>query len=130
MRWCRGSRNALQGCINDAHCMRYLLMTRMGFGDEDIQMLTDDLPYPAGWPTRNNMLYQVPSSCDHSLNGRAQADQPAAWPVQMQRLVDSCMPGDSLVLHFSGHGSQACASASQLAATLSKQLRPRQPAGA
>ena len=56
---CRGSRNALQGCINDAHCMRYLLMSKMGFTDADVQMLTDDLPFPAGWPTRGNMLYQV-----------------------------------------------------------------------
>ena len=55
----RGSPHALQGCINDAHCMRYMLMNRLGFGDADIQMLTDDLPFPAGWPTRSNMLFQV-----------------------------------------------------------------------
>lgn len=32
--WCRGSSAALQGCVNDAKCMAYLLKTRFGFKDE------------------------------------------------------------------------------------------------
>ena len=56
---CRGSPYALRGCINDVHCMRHLLITRFGFTDADIQLLTDDQAHPAGWPTRGNMLYQV-----------------------------------------------------------------------
>lgn len=76
--WRRGSDNALNGCINDAKCMQYLLKTRFGFKEEDITMLTDDQSDPAKWPTGNNMR------------------------AHMQRLVGNAQPGDSLIFHFSG----------------------------
>ncbi|KAK9846629.1 hypothetical protein WJX81_007951 [Elliptochloris bilobata] len=78
-----GSHCALGGCINDAHCMAYMLKSRFGFQDADITMLTDDQGDPNRWPTRGNMLYQ------------------------MQMLTWNTQPGDSLFFHFSGHGSQA-----------------------
>ncbi|BDA41997.1 Metacaspase-1A [Coccomyxa sp. Obi] len=78
----RGSRAELRGCINDAHNLRYLLKTRFGFQDSNIVMLTDDSPNPQAWPTRANMMYQ------------------------MQLLLWNAQPGDSLVFHFSGHGTQ------------------------
>ena len=53
---CRGSQHELKGCINDAHCMKYLLTTRLGFKDSDIVMLTDDQSNPQAWPTRGNMV--------------------------------------------------------------------------
>lgn len=58
--WCRGSSAELRGCINDAHCMRYLLKTRFNFQDSDIVMLTDDAPAPQSWPTRANMVRLMP----------------------------------------------------------------------
>ena len=75
---CRGASFALNGCINDALCMRHLLKTRFGFRDEDIMLLTDDQANPQRWPTRANMIYQ------------------------MQMLVWDLQPGDSLFFHFSG----------------------------
>ncbi len=53
---CRGSSNELKGCINDAHCMKYLLTTKLGFREADIVMLTDDQNNPQAWPTRANMV--------------------------------------------------------------------------
>jgi hypothetical protein len=35
----RYSRHELKGCINDAKCMRHLLMTRFNFPDDSIIML-------------------------------------------------------------------------------------------
>ena len=75
---CRGAPFALNGCINDALCLRHLVKTRFGFRDEDIMLLTDDQPNPDRWPTRANMLYQ------------------------MQMLVWDLRPGDSLFFSFSG----------------------------
>jgi hypothetical protein len=74
----RGSDNALNGCINDAKCMQYLLKTKFGFREEDITMLLDDSPSSSMWPTGANMR------------------------AHMQRLVAGAQPGDSLVFHFSG----------------------------
>ena len=76
---CRGAPFALNGCINDALCLKHLLVKRsFGFRDEDIMLLTDDQPNPDRWPTRANMLYQ------------------------MQMLVWDLRPGDSLFFSFSG----------------------------
>lgn len=36
----RSSRNELKGCINDAKCMKYLLLNRFQFPDSSILMLT------------------------------------------------------------------------------------------
>ena len=65
----RGSANELKGCINDAHCMKYLLTTRLGFRDADIVMLTDDQNNPQAWPTRANMVRpKAPLHHFHSLS--------------------------------------------------------------
>lgn len=39
----RNTRNELKGCINDAKCMRYLLVNRFKFPSESILMLTGKL---------------------------------------------------------------------------------------
>ena len=52
----RGSPHELKGCINDSHCIKYLLTTRLGFRPEDIVMLTDDQNAPQAWPTRANIV--------------------------------------------------------------------------
>lgn len=72
----------LRGCINDAKCMEYLLKSKFGFRQENILMMTDDHPDPLRRPTKANMM------------------QGFRW------LMMDLHPGDSLVFHFSGHGSQ------------------------
>jgi hypothetical protein len=77
-----GTRQQLSGCINDARCMHYLLRHRLDFRDENILFMADDHPDPSRRPTKANMI------------------------AGMQWLVRDLQPGDSLVFHYSGHGSQ------------------------
>lgn len=77
-----GSRSQLNGCINDAKCMEYLLIHRFGFKQENILLFTDDHPDPLRRPTRYN-IYQG-----------------------FQWLISNVKQGDSLVFHYSGHGAQ------------------------
>jgi len=69
----------LNGCINDAHCMMFLLKSRFQFQDSDFRVLTDDQASPSQWPTRANMF------------------EGFRW------LAADARPGDSLVFHYSGH---------------------------
>ena len=79
--WCRGTGSALNGCINDAQCMMFLLKSRFQFQDSDFRVLTDDQNSSSQWPTRANIF------------------EGFRW------LAADARPGDSLVFHFSGtHG--------------------------
>nr|AXQ06489.1 metacaspase [Vriesea carinata] len=78
----RYSRHELKGCINDAKCMRFLLINRFHFPDSSIIMLTEEETDPYKIPTKQNIRMAL------------------YW------LVQGCQPGDSLVFHYSGHGSQ------------------------
>uniref|UniRef100_A0A7N0VLG3 Peptidase C14 caspase domain-containing protein n=1 Tax=Kalanchoe fedtschenkoi TaxID=63787 RepID=A0A7N0VLG3_KALFE len=62
--------------------MKYLLINRFQFPHESILMLTDDQTDPVKLPTKKNMR------------------------AALRWLVQGCRPGDSLVFHFAGHGSQ------------------------
>lgn len=75
---CRGTSSALNGCINDAQCMMFLLKSRFQFQDSDFRVLTDDQGSPSQWPTKANMF------------------EGFRW------LAADARPGDSLVFHFSG----------------------------
>ncbi|CAG7887589.1 unnamed protein product [Brassica rapa] len=77
----KDTENELKGCINDAKCMKFMLMKRFKFPESCILMLTEEEADPLRWPTRNNIT------------------------MAMHWLVLSCKPGDSLVFHFSGHGN-------------------------
>lgn len=77
-----GTKSKLNGCINDAKCMEYMLLHRFGFKQENILLMTDDHPDPLRRPTRYNMF------------------QGFTW------LMMNPQKGDSLVFHYSGHGSQ------------------------
>lgn len=66
----------LQGCVNDTTNLRLVLGELAGFAGDQIRMLVD-----------------------------ARATR-AAIERQLRWLVDGAAPGDLLVLHFSGHGSQ------------------------
>ncbi|XP_076950479.1 metacaspase-1-like [Bidens hawaiensis] len=72
----------LKGCINDAKCMKYLLVNKFKFPVSSILMLTDEETDPYKIPTKNNIKMAL------------------YW------LVQGCQPGDSLVFHYSGHGSR------------------------
>ncbi|NES24421.1 MAG: DUF4384 domain-containing protein [Symploca sp. SIO3E6] len=70
----------LKGCINDTLLQRELLIHRFGFNPNDILLITDD---SSAKPTRANIL---------------QAFE--------KHLIEQAKPGDVVVFHFSGHGSQ------------------------
>ncbi|XP_068316127.1 metacaspase-1-like [Pyrus communis] len=76
------SRHELKGCINDAKCMKYLLVNKFSFPESSILMLTEEEADPYRHPTKQNMRMAL------------------FW------LVQGCQAGDSLVFHYSGHGSQ------------------------
>lgn len=66
----------LRGCINDVTNIRNLLKTYFGFSNEDIRILVDERA------TKQNILFRL------------------------EKLVTNAKPGDLIVFHFSGHGSQ------------------------
>ncbi|KAB1204105.1 Metacaspase-1 [Morella rubra] len=78
----KNSRQELKGCVNDAKCMKYLLVNRFNFPESSILMLTEEEADPYRRPTKSNIRMAL------------------YW------LVQGCQPGDSLVFHYSGHGSQ------------------------
>ncbi|KAM3320261.1 metacaspase-1 [Capsicum chacoense] len=78
----KNTKNELKGCINDAKCMRFLLTNRFKFPQDSILMLTDEERDPYRIPTKHNIR------------------------MAMYWLVQGCQAGDSLVFHYSGHGSQ------------------------
>ncbi|XP_051146601.1 metacaspase-3-like [Andrographis paniculata] len=77
----KGHRQSLDGSINDVLSMKKLLMEKFGFPSASIVVLTEEQDY-RHIPTKKNIRT--------ALN----------W------LVQGCKPGDSLVFHYSGHGSQ------------------------
>ena len=66
----------LEGSINDVQLMRHVLITRFGFSEQHITVLTDEAATRAGM-----------------LNA-------------LERFVQDAGPADILYLHYSGHGSQ------------------------
>ncbi len=71
-----GHNSDLRGCINDVTNVRNVLRTFFGFTNEQIRVLTD---FRA---TKENILFRL------------------------EKMVAQAKPGDFLVFHFSGHGSQ------------------------
>ncbi|KAF8044162.1 hypothetical protein BT93_A2212 [Corymbia citriodora subsp. variegata] len=78
----RGKRYKLKGSVNDVRCMHYFLVENMGFQNDSILILSEEEMDPGRIPTKHNIL------------------------MAMRWLVHDCRSGDSLVFHFSGHGSQ------------------------
>ncbi|KAK9805150.1 hypothetical protein WJX72_002186 [[Myrmecia] bisecta] len=76
-----GSDAALKGCINDVKSMESLLTTVFKFNPQDIVIMIDtdpSKPKPTGVNIKN----------------------------ELTRLVGLTKPGDTMVFHFSGHGTQ------------------------
>lgn len=69
--------NPLNGCVNDVLLQKHLLIHRFGFNPKDIKILTDEQA------TRQNILTTFE-----------------------EHLINQAKPGDAVVFHFSGHGSQ------------------------
>ena len=124
-----GTAQALGGCVNDAHCLAYLLRSRFGFREQDICMLTDASPVPELWPTRQNIFYRMAvRACRWAGEGwwwwlvvvaTAKAlsfCNPLTIPARTcfpppplsphPTVVNDLQPGDSLFFSFSGHGTQ------------------------
>jgi hypothetical protein len=68
----------LHGCLNDIHKMRNLLIGKFQFKPDDVKMLANEQA------THDGILNTIRSF-----------------------LIDQTNPGDIVVIHFSGHGSQA-----------------------
>lgn len=66
----------LNGCVNDVGNMRHILKTYLGFSNNDIRVVVDSRADKQG------ILYRL------------------------EYMVDKAQPGDVMVFHFSGHGSQ------------------------
>lgn len=79
-----GSHAPLKGAVNDAWNLHAVLRQSLLFEEDQVRLLVDD-----GEPAK---LSQVPSK-DNILSG-------------FQWLMDGAQPGDSLVLAFSGYGTQ------------------------
>ncbi|XVF22877.1 hypothetical protein REPUB_Repub12eG0208800 [Reevesia pubescens] len=78
----RYSRNELKGCINDAKCMRCFFINKFKFSEDSILRRTEEETDPYRLPTKQNMRMAL------------------YW------LVQGYQPGDSLLFHYSGHGSR------------------------
>ncbi|GJE85475.1 caspase family protein [Phanerochaete sordida] len=73
----------LESTYTDVHHLREFLISTLKFRREDIVEMTDDLPHDDDrYPNHANLL------------------------KQLQALAKDADPGDHLVFHFSGHGSQ------------------------
>lgn len=78
-----GTESELRGCINDVRNMHAFIKGNFGFPDENMIILTDDNPNPSSMPVAQNILSAL------------------SW------LVQDAAAGDSLFLHYSGHGGTA-----------------------
>ncbi|KAI9296014.1 peptidase C14, partial [Neoconidiobolus thromboides FSU 785] len=75
-----GTKAELRGCINDVNNIANLLLPRFNFNKQNVTILTDDQKEPMRIPNYNNII------------------------GAMKWLVEGAQPGDSLFLHYSGHG--------------------------
>ena len=79
-----GTPYELQGCINDVHAMRAVLLDRFGFAPGDVTVLTDD---------------------DRGRGAAGVLPTGAGVRQALADMVARAAPGDVLFFHFSGHGT-------------------------
>jgi hypothetical protein len=79
----QGTKAELFGCHNDVKNVSSFVMQNYGFAPENIKMLTDE------------------KGSGHELPTRANITAALKW------LAAGAAPGDSLLLHYSGHGGTA-----------------------
>jgi hypothetical protein len=76
-----GTKCELHGCANDVRRVKELLLERFGFHEDDVLVMLDsdpNLPQPTGKNIRRSLA----------------------------KLIENTQPGDCLVFHYSGHGTQ------------------------
>jgi len=76
-----GTKCELHGCANDVKRVKELLLERFSFHEDDVLVMLDSdpsLPQPTGKNIRRSLA----------------------------KLIENTQPGDSLVFHYSGHGTQ------------------------
>ena len=88
----------LQGAITDIYLQKELLVHRFGFNPQDVLLVSDESDIK---PTREGIL---------------QAFE--------EHLIDRAKPGDTVVYHFSGHGSQVSEADSSLGNNLNSTFVP------
>ncbi|KAK8445433.1 hypothetical protein SEVIR_9G323400v4 [Setaria viridis] len=117
----RYSRHELKGCINDAKCMRHLLMTRFNFPDDSIIMLNGCQPgdslvfhYSGHGAQQRNYSGDEVDGFDETLcpldfetQGMIVDDEinaalvrPLPHGVKLHALIDACHSGTALDLPF------------------------------
>ncbi|KAL3620939.1 hypothetical protein CASFOL_035851 [Castilleja foliolosa] len=111
-----GQRHRLNGTVNDVKCMRFFLNQKFGFPNDSILILTgkkfvlcisSSIQISPIYSFNKVVYKNVP------LNLPEGASDPSLIPTKnnirraLQWLVNGCQTGDSLVFHYSGHGSQA-----------------------
>ena len=79
-----GTEYELQGCINDVHATRTVLLDRFGFAPGDVTVLTDD---------------------DRGRGAAGVLPTGAGVRQALADMVARAAPGDVLFFHFSGHGT-------------------------
>jgi uncharacterized caspase-like protein len=93
-----GTKCELRGCANDVRRMRRTLVERFGFDESDILMMLDTDPSTLQ-PTGGNIR------------------------SSLRKLINSVEPGDVLVFHYSGHGTQVRAKLISPSSLLNKNFR-------
>lgn len=109
-----GSDAALRGCVNDCMSVRALLTTYYGFSESDITLMIDTDPSytkPTGknikaWPTNSRTPATAQWRAGPLWLTRVGHMHDDVAQVKLLELVDASKPGDVLVFHFSGHGTQ------------------------
>lgn len=76
-----GTKVELHGCANDVKRMQQSLVTRFGFDESDVLVMLDTDP-----------------SCVQPTGANIRSS--------LQKLIKGVEPGDLLVFHYSGHGTQ------------------------
>lgn len=74
----KGSKLELNGCINDVKNIKDILLNNFGYNDENIRILTEET---------------------NLIPNKMTIERSIKW------LVTDCKPGDTLYLHYSGHGA-------------------------
>lgn len=72
--------NKLNGCINDVQSIKELLMSKFGYKEENIRLMSDN-QRGINDPTRANIIDAI------------------------NKIVSETKPGDTLFFHYSGHGT-------------------------
>ncbi|KAJ6375249.1 hypothetical protein OIU77_000266 [Salix suchowensis] len=117
----KNTKNELKGCINDAKCMKYLLVERFKFPESSIIMLTEEETDPSRRPTKSNMRLgnkdyngdeldgydETLCPTDFETEGMIVDDEinavivkPLPHGVKLHAIIDACHSGTVLDLPF------------------------------